>query len=162
MVGIIGETDSLSIGHSYIVFVHTEAMQGSPETWTFWKRLESALKAADRKSTQVAAAKAFHVEQGTVSGTWNKPGGAPELKRVLEMSTELNVCVEWLYSGRGPMHPLPDIDPTAEALLRIWPNLTDEARMAILGFATVSIKGENPLPFAKARNNSLRSAKDTR
>lgn len=159
---IIGETDILSIGHSYIGLGHTQVMEVKPENMTFWGRLEMALKAAKRKATQVAAAKQFDVEQGTVSGTWNKPGRAPELDKVVRMSKELNVCVEWLYTGRGPMHPLPNLDHVAEELLRLWPRLEDNARTAILGFATVSAEGGESLPFANSRNTSLRSAKALR
>lgn len=112
-------------------------------------RLQKALIAAKRPATQTDAAKQLGVEQPTISGTWNKPGRAPEMDKVLAMALELNVCVEWLYTGRGPMHPAVALDAYGEELLGVWHQLDEKTKWIITGYAVAKASGieEDASPF---------------
>lgn len=113
---------------------------------TFWLRVKEALQAAKRPSTQKEAARIAGVKQPTVSD-WNQPGKAPEHEKVLRLAKKLNVCVEWLYTERGPMRPgLPD-DPFARQLAMLWDRLGDDTKQAIVGYARVNAAKAQQDPF---------------
>ncbi len=154
----IGETDILSIGRTYIGVRHTPAMVKIVAPATYWGRLQLALKKAKRESTQEYAARLFGVKQPTISGTWNKKGKAPEIDKILEHAKELNVCVEWLATGDGPMHPLPKFDSYAEELWAVWDRLDDTTRRAIAGYAVGKASGiEQNLDGPLMRESTPRS-----
>ena len=57
-------------------------------------------------------AKMFGVSQATVSEWWNAIK-MPGLEKLIEICIILNVCVEWLGTGRGPKVPpcMPEQNP---------------------------------------------------
>jgi transcriptional regulator with XRE-family HTH domain len=72
----------------------------------FSKRLLSACKNHwnTDKPKQTDMAKAFGVSQATVS-EWMNGIKMPGLEKLIEICFVLNVCLEWLGTGRGPMKP---------------------------------------------------------
>lgn len=108
------------------------------------------------RPTQIEAAKLAGIKgQGSVSD-WNKPDRGPELKNAILLATKLNVCVEWLYTERGPMRPQPADDSYLRELLSVWGRLSDEDKAKLVGFAHVSAKGA---PFAESSPESLPSSR---
>lgn len=105
------------------------------KTQTFWDRVKLAMIAKGRKPTQINAAKIAGRAQPTISEIWNKPGGAPELEVVVRLATTLEVCVEWLYTGRGPMKPAAAIDAIGQELLSVWDQLDEKTKRVIAGYA---------------------------
>lgn len=54
--------------------------------------------------------KLFGVSSATVND-WRHGKKCPKMKNALDIAVKLNVCVEWLLTGRGPKHPgVPDED----------------------------------------------------
>jgi hypothetical protein len=92
--------------------------------------LDRALEALHRRypqerPTQVRLAKISGVSQPAVR-EWGLPDRAPEHNRVLKIARETGVCVEWLYTERGPMYP-PQA-PVADPFLKEWASLDPTTR----------------------------------
>lgn len=78
------------------------------------KRLNVALEAAGYTKTRyknltVVLSKLFAVEGSTVSD-WRNGKKCPTMENAILIGEKLDVCVEWLLTGRGPMHPPPQED----------------------------------------------------
>jgi DNA-binding XRE family transcriptional regulator len=101
---------------------------------TFWARTKEALNEAKLPATQVYVAKLLGVAQPSISD-WNKPGGFPTLENGIKLAQKLNVCVEWLYTERGPKRPVP-ADSVAQRLWDAWPLLDDVTKGELVGIAT--------------------------
>lgn len=116
---------------------------------TFWIRLKEALLRARKPATQIHVAKVLGIEQPSVSD-WNKPGGFPEVERAVKAALYANVCVEWLFTERGPQYPIPE-DPTAQRLWTLWPQLDDITKGKIIGIAEDRAHqlGEDRVPRSK-------------
>lgn len=131
-----------AIGRSYDAFSHNWVM-AKPRERTFLERALEALK--DRypreRPTQTRLAKITGVSQPAVF-EWGLPGRAPDHAKVLKLATELNVCVEWLYTERGPKHPQKLVD-SPEPFLRDWDKLDPDIRRQIARYADF-VKTENP------------------
>jgi hypothetical protein len=129
----IGSPYSSAIGQSYERFIQNWLMARAQQR-TFLERALEALR--DRfpreRPTQIRLAKIAGVSQPAVH-EWGLPERAPAHPQVLKLAKELNVCVEWLYTERGPKHP-PQPDP-AEPFLEKWQQLDDETRGQIARFA---------------------------
>lgn len=148
----IGDSDILSIGRSYTAFLQTSGMKKTPEIRTFYERVKEAMTDAARqgrtfngvkiKPTQVMAAKLAGVAQPSVA-EWNEPGKAPKLQNVLKLAERLGVCVEWLYTERGPKHPGIAMDEMTEQLLDVWSHLNEIHRRDLLGYLRMNL----PSPF---------------
>lgn len=104
-------------------------------TETIWQRIEEALRDAGyaARGAQTAAAKMVGIRQPSVAG-WKK-GATPELKHVLILARKLNVCVEWIYTGRGPKRPGSDLPPDLGEIADFWERLPLDVRSEILSFA---------------------------
>ena len=96
----------------------------------FANRLERALtdagytKARHKNLTEVLS-KLFDVSGSTVHD-WCKGRKLPGMDNAIMLGMTLGVCVEWLLTGRGPMHPgLPDDDGIDEPA---WRDLPQDAR----------------------------------
>lgn len=92
--------------------------------------LERALEALQRRyprerATQVRLAKIAGVSQ-PAAREWGLPDRAPDHARVLKIAKETGVCVEWLYTERGPMYP--PQSPEADPFLKEWANLDPATR----------------------------------
>jgi DNA-binding XRE family transcriptional regulator len=108
---------------------------------TFLERALEALKERHPKerATQTRLAKMAGVSQPAVH-EWGLPNRAPEHPSVLKLAKELNVCVEWLYTERGPKHPA--ATPETEPFLQRWGELDPELRRQIARYADF-VKTEN-------------------
>lgn len=125
----IGFTYNSAIGSSYTRFRHNPCMARSKER-SFLDRALEALK--DRyprdRPTQVRLAKIAGVKQPTVH-EWGEPERAPAHPQVLALAKELNVCVEWLYTERGPKYP--PVTPDADPFLKDWGALDPDTKRQI-------------------------------
>lgn len=137
----IGLPYGKAIGRSYEPVSHNWGMAKQRER-TFLERALEALK--DRypreRATQTRLAKITGVSQPAVF-EWGLPGRAPDHVKVLKLATELNVCVEWLYTERGPKNPQKTAD-SPEPFLRDWDKLDPELRRQIARYADF-VKTEN-------------------
>lgn len=136
-----------SIGGNYIALWQPARVVKRPPKRTFWARVQEAMRAHPnyrQHPTQKVAARLAGVSQPTVS-EWNDEGRVPELTNGIPLADKLNVCVEWLYMDRGPMHPLPVDDQFFRELMRVWDSLDDEGKQKIVNYAQVSAVGP---PFA--------------
>lgn len=67
-----------------------------------------------RDMTQSEIAKEFGVTQTTIS-TWRLGKKIPHAIDGIQICKRLNVCLEWLYTGRGSFRPSPEKnDPISE------------------------------------------------
>lgn len=107
-----------------------------PQKKTFWERLKQGLQEAGKPATQTHVAKVLGIEQPSVS-EWNKPGGYPEMARAVEIADYAGVCVEWLYSGKGPIRP-PPFDALAQRLWSLWGRLDEATKGELVGIASKS------------------------
>lgn len=129
----IGLPYDFAIGSSYRQFAQNWSMAKTRER-SFLERALEALK--DRypreRATQVRLAKIVGVSQPAVF-EWKLPGRAPEHAGVIKLAKELNVCVEWLYTERGPKHPsvTPDAEPFVQTFQALDPELKRQAERYI-------------------------------
>lgn len=90
----------MSITHSYAHTGHAISMVRK----AFSARLRQAMDEANMEITQQSVADLFGVTKGM--GSYLKNGGRmPSMDKAVKASMKLNVCVEWLLTGRGPMRP---------------------------------------------------------
>jgi DNA-binding XRE family transcriptional regulator len=125
-----------------------------------WARIKEALRDQGLPPTQVQCAKLIGIEQPSVSD-WNKPGKGPELENALALATKLNICVEWLYTERGPKRPGVPEDQYARGLWDIWPRLEEDLKRDLLGLARLKASptptspfGDDPTPDTQAPQRS--------
>lgn len=130
----IGLPYEKAIGRSYGLVTHNWGM-AKPRERTFLDRALEALKERypRERPTQTRLAKITGVSQPAVF-EWGLPGRAPDHAKVLKLATELNVCVEWLYTERGPKNPQKATD-SPEPFLRDWDKLDPEVRRQIARYA---------------------------
>ena len=100
---------------------------------TFWDRVKEALAEAGLDATQDYAAKIAGIKQPSVA-EWNRPDGFPSLPNTVKLALRSGVCVEWLYTERGPKRP-PPADPTAQRLWEIWSRIDDVTKGEIVRLA---------------------------
>lgn len=84
------------------------------------------------RPTQTRLAKMVGVSQPAVH-EWGFPDRAPEHTAVLKLAHELNVCVEWLYTERGPKRPPPTQE--VQAFLAGFNQLDDDLKKQIANYA---------------------------
>lgn len=160
MAANISETHVLSTSHTYIGLSNTEEMAKKPNPRTFWARLQEALADDGKATTQEFAAKFAGVSQPSVS-LWNRPGKVPELETGIDLATRLKVCVEWLYTERGPKRPgIPD-DQYAQALWAVWNRLDNDTKRDLVGAARIAAKPPGDDPFKNLPDHQAVSAKQS-
>lgn len=86
-----------------------------------------------RQVPQQAIASLAGVKQPSVA-KW-KRGGPIDLTVLIRIAVKLDVCVEWLLSGRGPKFPTESSEPMIQELIRIATGLSDTQRMDLLKYA---------------------------
>ena len=116
-------------------------MPKRPRERTVWERIAEALEDADRPANQPEAAKICGIEQPSVSD-WNKSNKGPALGNALTLAKALNICVEWIYTERGPKRPVPP-EYCADQLWSVWQRLSDTEKASILGYAE-GLAGRSP------------------
>jgi DNA-binding XRE family transcriptional regulator len=123
------------IGQSYVPLPDNWGMR-KPEK-SFLDRAMEALadKYKGERVTQMRLAKLAGVSQPAVSD-WGK-GAGPELDKGIKLATQLGVCVEWLYTGRGPKRPAESqpADEHLSPILQVWPQLDEKTRKQIARYA---------------------------
>lgn len=104
-----------------------ELLRGYKERWV---RIEEAMDRAEIKS-QRALGRRLGIEGPSVNG-WAKGRHLPDMIHILALAEWSGTCVEYLWTGRGPKHPLfPEICSMIEAFELLSP----ERRVEILRFA---------------------------
>jgi len=97
---------------------------------TIYERIIEARKDAGQDTSQTSIARDLGIFQSAV-GKWKRGKGASH-KHMLWIAGTTGVCVEWLYTGRGPKHPAkPDVLELIDAL----DALSETDRAAVLRFA---------------------------
>jgi DNA-binding XRE family transcriptional regulator len=110
---------------------------------TFWARVKEALRDRGLPATQTYAAGIAGVSQPSISD-WNKQGNAAELANALKLAKRLGVCVEWLYTERGPKRPGRPDDALAQRLWDLWPRLPEDVKAEIIGHAAFKARPPKP------------------
>lgn len=142
----ISHSYTLSISQTSTALRKTTRMLKKQAPATFWLRLKEALKDAGKPHTQKKAAAFAEVSQPSVS-LWNKPDGFPEMDKVVSMAKRLGVCVEWLYTGRGPKRPDAADDEYSDALKAVWHRLSAETKRDLVGLARLKAAPDEADPI---------------
>lgn len=109
---------------------------------TFWQRVEEAMTDAGHKPTQGAVAELIGIKQPSVS-KWTK-AGKPSIEHVVILAGKLKVCVEWLYTERGPKRPL---DAESSELLDLFTKLPQRQRDRVMAYIDGLVdRGPEPEP----------------
>lgn len=77
---------------------------------------------------------------GVTARDWKIGAKMPSVARAVEICSpsRLNVCVEWLLTGRGPKRPqqsTDDLEPTPREILNLVLNMSPDYRIQVLAFA---------------------------
>lgn len=91
-------------------------------------RMKEAARLANFPPTQSGIAKMLGIKQPSVA-EWNQ-GKMPTIDRVVLAAQRTKLCVEWIYTGRGPKFVLPTQkdDALLNELLVVWEKLSLETR----------------------------------
>lgn len=104
-------------------------------------RIYEALRDAGKPATQTQIADMLHIKQPSVS-EWKT--SLPSLRHALTLAHKLNVCVEWIYTERGPKRPGAPLEGPAQELWDLWPRLPEATRQQILGHAKMTATNGPP------------------
>lgn len=107
------------------------------------------------KPTQKECAALLGITQPSV-WEWAAPGGSPSLENAIVLGRRLNVCVEWILTGRGPKRPGPPMEPAAEALWNTWGRIPEELRPQVVGFAEAKAYPFQPAPMKRTKSTQAR------
>lgn len=133
MGAYIGISYLLSTAESYISVRHSSGVKKSGHKNDLWKRLievmteNGELAPGKERGAQQILAKAAKVKQPTVS-EWKSGQTMPTIERPRDLALHLKICVEWLYTGRGPKRPFDTSDPLTAELAKIWARLSEANR----------------------------------
>ncbi len=105
-----------------------------PMTRTAWQRLVEAHEDVGRPRTQTAIAKTCGTTQPAAQ-RWAAGDGLPSLKHVITFCMETGVCVEWIFTARGPKHPEAKPGSVTEAVLQIFHALDEDGQEEVLRHA---------------------------
>lgn len=139
----IGFAYQNAIGQSYPQSVHNSGMTKKIER-TFLERAMEALgeRYPREKPTQRRLGQLSGLQQPSVF-EWGEVGRGPAIPNGIRLAKALNVCVEWLYTERGPKRPgtaeQPDED--LSPILEAWPDLSPELRRQVVRY-TDFVKGD--------------------
>jgi hypothetical protein len=111
---------------------------------SFWERLTEAFGEQALPTTGNAIAKKLGMSQGSVN-KWQRGEGLPEADTIRELALRGRVCVEWLWTGRGPKYPNSEPDAQAAELMRRWPELDAKGREYVMQSAEMA-SGSNKTP----------------
>lgn len=141
----IGDSYSPSIGQTYGAATQTIDMAKSE---TFWDRVVEALSDMGvNEDQQTAVAKMIGAKQPSI-WEWANEDSLPSMKNARALARKLGVSVDWLLMGDTAKVPPPKGDAWADALWRLWPNLTDEEKARVVGNVAAGA------PLAKKRGSS--------
>lgn len=131
----IGETDKNAIGRTYIGLRHHSAM-GRPRKISEESFMTRALQVAaitfgPEEATVSKIAEWAGVTQPSASG-WNF---GPKIENAVKLALKINACVDFLYTGRGPMLASQPEDEDLAKLLEYWPSMSASAKSELAGIA---------------------------
>jgi hypothetical protein len=126
----------VSTAQSYICLSQTPDVTEQ----TFWDRLLERFheKWPKTKATQRKLAALIGVSQPSVN-KW-KDGGHPEMANAIELAVRLDVCVEWLLTGRGSKFPLDPPGFLVAELTRLALNMSEPQQMELVKYARFSLQ----------------------
>ncbi len=97
---------------------------------SIYDRIIIARTEAGQPVTLMAIGKDVGISHAAVA-KW-KRGLGVKLAHVMKIATSAGVCVQWIYTGKGPMHPP---SKSTQALIDELESLDPESRAAVLRFA---------------------------
>ena len=132
---------------------HSRRMPKFAKTSALWERLTRArLDARPPLSTrQEDIAKEVGVGQTAVSG-WKTGDKVPELDKGMVLAKKADICLEFLYTGRGPRRPWGDVTTPLGRLVEVWERLDEMEQSQLLAYAELLQKaGEKAEPTPPMR-----------
>lgn len=133
----IGFAYDYAIGRSYSEVIHNWGMRKHPER-TFLDRALEALgeRFPRERPTQTRLAQMVGIKQPSVN-EWGDKDRAPAIATGVKLAKQLGVCVEWLYTERGPKRPTeaPAADEELSPILAVWPDLDPATKRRISRYA---------------------------
>jgi len=115
--------------NTHAVGWHNAAM--SKQETSILDRVIEAAKDKGLPTTQKAIGAVAGVGQSSVS-RWSDEN-PPTLENALALAEGYGVCVEWLYTGRGPKTPA-GVDPKLQELTDIFLKLPIDVQEEVLGY----------------------------
>jgi DNA-binding XRE family transcriptional regulator len=108
----------------------------------FYRRLITAFEQRGLGTKQIEMAKTLGVTQPSVH-QWKVGRNYPDLDTIRKIGKLTNVCVEWLYSGLGPMRPGGDVpEATIGSIANICEKISPSGRASVQTFAEYTLKSE--------------------
>ena len=107
----------------------------------FWQRLTEAMHekyiaTGDKryKPSQVAAGALIGSKGNTAARKWQREHGLPSMANALTLAQKLDVCVEWLLTGRGAKYPAEGVQtPTEARILALWRTFSPAVKWHVFG-----------------------------
>jgi len=141
----IGFAYQNAIGQSYPQPVHNSGM-GKKSERSFLERAVEALgeRYPREKPTQRRIAQLAGVSQPSAN-EWGEVGRGPAMHTGIRLAKALGVCVEWLYTERGPKRPgaAGETDDDLSPILEAWPDLPPDVRRQVAKY-TDFVRGDEP------------------
>lgn len=132
----IGFTYKNNIGISDLRRGDNVRMSRAPQRSFFERAMEGLIEKYPKETArQARLAQLAGVKQPTVND-WKE--GAPAIDTGIRLAKALGLCVEWLYTERGPKRPgvaNTDGDQYLSPILEAWPELDDELKRQIAKYA---------------------------
>lgn len=140
----IGFAYRFAIGQTYLPSLDNGGMAKTHDRSFLDRAIEALGERYPReKPTQVRLAKLAGVAQPSVY-EWGEVGRSPVMPTGVRLAKALGVCVEWLYTERGPKRPGAAAAPDEHLspILEAWPDLPAEIRRQVARY-TDFIKGDS-------------------
>lgn len=146
MTAILTASYEMSITSSYRPSLKQSRGMNKHERNVFARNLQSAIDNSDlRGKTQKEIGDAFKTS-GPMVSVYLSGAKIPRMGTAIRMAKRLNVCVEWLLTGRGPRTPTVIDDTRLSDLIAYWPNLDNSTRDAIHTIAKHRVHSNDPPP----------------
>ena len=98
-----------------------------------WQRITEGMERCGLES-QKALARRLHISQPSISG-WKNGDHLPDNIHMIRLADWSGLCVEWIWSGRGPKFPEPVAGSDSQKLIELLDDLPEQDRAEILKFA---------------------------
>ena len=111
-------------------------------TTDFYARLERALtRKLKERPTQTRIAKHLGLKSQGAVANWKAGPSLPEPRHMVELAKWAGVCVEWLWTGRGPMYPdAAEDDPFLQAAVSLLKLLPKRERSRALEMLRIKVE----------------------
>jgi hypothetical protein len=137
MTESIGNPYNFAIGRSYSEFVQTWGMAKNKQRTVLERALEALSEKYPReRASQVRLAHLAGVKQPTVN-EWGELNHYPSMGTAVRLAEQLDVCVEWLLTERGPKYAQKALkaDEQLIPLISEWANLKEDQKRQIARYA---------------------------